>query len=155
MDICRFRPSGEACVRGELEREWVLLIREPTRNREESLGARVLALLRRSRHDQRVNEPLPRPKVWRHPRLISEHAFDKLRSLDCTLAEFGIALGTAEIIEEDDAGPEQAKELLLVVDWIRPLHVVVVVDDARREERVVTIYEPAADRWCDEYRRRR
>lgn len=63
-----------------------------------------------------MTEPLPRPKAWRHPRLISEHAFDKLRLLDCTLAEFGIALSTAEIIEEDDAGPEQVKERLLLVD---------------------------------------
>jgi hypothetical protein len=39
-----------------------------------------------------VPEPLPRPKAWRHPKLISEHAFDKLRLLDCTFAEFDIAL---------------------------------------------------------------
>ena len=32
---------------------------------------------------------------------------------------------------------------------------VVVVDDVHREERVVTVYEPASDRWSDDYRRRR
>ena len=84
--------------------------------------------------DQRVDGTLPRTKIWRHPRLISEHAFDKLRLLDCTFAEFDIALGTADIIDERVVGPEEVKELLLLVDWTKALHVVVVVDDARREE---------------------
>ena len=73
-------------------------------------------------------------------RLISEHAFDKLRLLDFTFAEFDIALGTADIIEERIVGPEEVKELLLLVDWTEALHVVVVVDDVRHEERVVTTY---------------
>jgi hypothetical protein len=107
------------------------------------------------RHDQRVDGPLPRTKIWRHPRLISEHAFDKLRLLDCTFAEFDIALRTADIIEERVVGPEEVKELLLLVDWTKALHVVVVVDDVRHEERVVTIYEPDPDRWSQDYRRRR
>lgn len=107
------------------------------------------------RHDQRVDGPLPRTKIWRHPRLISEHAFDKLRLLDCTFAEFDIALGAADVIEERVVGSEETKELLLLVDWTRPLHVVVVVDDGRREERVVTIYEPDPERWSQDYRRRR
>jgi len=102
-----------------------------------------------------VDEALPRPKLWRHGRLISEHAFDKLRLLDCTFAEFDLALGAAEIIEESVVGSEQVKQLLLLVDWTTPLHVVVVVDDARQEERVVTIYEPDPDRWSQDYRRRR
>ncbi len=42
----------------------------------------------------------PRPKHWHRRRLISEHAFDKLRSLDCTFAEFERSLERAEIIEE-------------------------------------------------------
>jgi hypothetical protein len=36
-----------------------------------------------------------------------------------------------------------------------PLHVVVIVDDARAEERIVTIYEPDRNRWSADYRRRR
>ena len=52
-------------------------------------------------------------------------------------------------------GPEEVKELLLLVDWTKALHVVVVVDDVRHEERVVTIYEPDPDRWSQDYRRRR
>ena len=47
------------------------------------------------------------------------------------------------------------KELLLTIDWKRPRHVVVVVDAARREERIVTVYEPDPVRWTDGYRRRR
>ena len=47
-------------------------------------------------------------------------------------------------------------ELLLVVNWERPLHVVVVVvDENGREERIVTVYEPIAGQWSADYRRRR
>ncbi|MFA5885379.1 MAG: hypothetical protein WDA60_16125 [Acidimicrobiia bacterium] len=47
-----------------------------------------------------MTDPVPRPKMWLHSRrLISEHAFDKLRSLDCTFAEFDAALVEAEVIE--------------------------------------------------------
>jgi hypothetical protein len=34
------------------------------------------------------------------------------------------------------------------------LHVVVVIDDLRREERLVTVYEPDAGMWTSDYRRR-
>ena len=44
------------------------------------------------------------------------------------------------------------KELLLIVESTRPLHVVVVVDDIRREERIVTLYEPDKDRWSADFR---
>jgi hypothetical protein len=99
-------------------------------------------------------EPLPRAKVWRSPKVISEHAFDKLRLLDCTLAEFEHAMDGAEIIEETDVA-SRVKELVLSVAWTRPLHTVVVADDGRREERIVTVYEPDAERWSADYRRRR
>jgi hypothetical protein len=110
---------------------------------------------RSRRNDRRVDEPLPRPKVWQHPRLLSEHAFDKLRLLDCTFAEFDAALADAEVIEERQLGPAELKELVLVVDWKRPLHVVVIVDDEHEEERVLTVYEPDPDQWSSDYRRRR
>lgn len=58
------------------------------------------------------------------------------------------------MIEEREQ-PGGVVELLLVVDWFRPLHVVVDVDEQRREERVVTVYEPDPDRWSPDYRRRR
>lgn len=74
--------------------------------------------------------------------------------IDCTLADEA-ALDGAEIIEERGLDDGTSKELLLVVDWKQPLHVVVVVDDARREERIVTAYEPLAGQWTADYRRRR
>jgi hypothetical protein len=98
---------------------------------------------------------LPRRKVWRYPRLLSEHAFDKLWLLDGTLAEFEAALVDALVIEETELPDLAVKELLLTIEWKRPLHVVVVVDEVRREERVVTVYEPNPGAWSADYRRRR
>ena len=96
-----------------------------------------------------------KPKVWRFERLITEHAFDKLRHIDCGFGEFAAAMESAEVIEEYVLDDDQLKELVLVVEWIRPLHVVVVVDARHQEERIVTVYEPDADRWDSDYRRRR
>ena len=98
---------------------------------------------------------LPRPKHWRFEKVLSEHVFDKLRVIDFTLAEFDVLRADAEVIEEVDLELHGVKELLLVVEWRVPLHVVVVVDSNRHEERLVTVYEPDADRWTDGYRRRR
>ena len=72
--------------------------------------------------------------------------------LDCTNASFDAALAAAEVIEDGQLGPAELKELVLVVDWVRPLHVVVVVDDEHEEERVVTVYEPDPDQWSSDYR---
>jgi hypothetical protein len=96
-----------------------------------------------------------RQKTWRFPRFISEHAFDKLRLIDCTFAEFELALETAEVIEETPAAEGEVKELLLIVDWQRSLHAVVLVDEAREEERVITIYEPDPLLWTKDWHRRR
>lgn len=101
-----------------------------------------------------VSRDLPRRKAWQYPRFVSEHAFDKLRSIDCTFAEFEGALEGGEVIEETDA-PEVPRELVLALGWKRPLHVVVVVDNRRNEERIVTVYEPDPKRWSSDYRRRR
>jgi hypothetical protein len=94
-------------------------------------------------------------KQWRHSKAISEHAFDKLLVIDCTLGEFEAALKDAETIEEHALPDGTTKELLLALGWKRPLHVVVVLYDARREERIVTVYEPTAEQWTPDYRRRR
>ena len=98
---------------------------------------------------------LPRRKVWHYPRVISEHAFDKLRLIDCSFAEFEETLAAAEVIEEVELEPGESKELLLLVEWLRPLHVVVIVDDIGREERIVTVYEPGSNQWTPDYRERR
>jgi hypothetical protein len=47
-----------------------------------------------------------------------------------TFAEFITPLEAAEIIEERSLGDERVKELLLTVEWRRPLDVV--VDDISR-----------------------
>lgn len=93
--------------------------------------------------------------MWRFRRLLSEHAFDKLRSIDCTFAEFAAAIEAGEVVESEqlETGPD--KEVVLVTSWTRPLHVVVVVDAERGEERVVTVYEPDPQQWSSDYRRRR
>jgi hypothetical protein len=97
-----------------------------------------------------------RAKAWRYPRVLTEHVFDKLWQLDLTLGEFRALLDeTAEIIEEANIEEGKVKELVLYVKWSRPLHVVVVVDHAHREERLVTVYEPSADRWSDDFKVRR
>lgn len=59
------------------------------------------------------------------------------------------------MIDEHILGTDEVKEILLTVAWQRPLHVVVVVDDRHREERIVTVYEPDPMRWADRYHRRR
>ena len=96
---------------------------------------------------------MPRPKSWRSRRVMSEHAFDKLRALDCTFSEFELACEGAEVIEEQ-AAEGGNKELLLTLEWSRPLHIVVVDDEEQDEDRIVTVYEPFADRWSPDFRRR-
>jgi hypothetical protein len=49
----------------------------------------------------------------------------------------------------------ETKELVLLLEWVRPLHVVIVVDVARQEERLVTVDEPDPSEWTTDLRRRR
>jgi hypothetical protein len=83
--------------------------------------------------------------------VLTDHVFDKVRSIDMALAEFEVLLDEGEVIEETpiEVG---VKELVLIVEWSRPLHVVVVVDDIREEERIVTVYEPDEDRWSPDFK---
>jgi len=96
-----------------------------------------------------------RRKRQRWPYLLTDHVFDKVRSLDMTLAEFEQLLGSGEFIEQTELQALEVKEVVLVIEWKRPLHVVVIVDDARHEERIVTVYEPDPDRWSPDLKRRR
>jgi hypothetical protein len=86
---------------------------------------------------------------------VVQQGGDKVRMLDMTLAEFEQLINIGEVIEEVALGEAQTKELTLVVEWLRPLHVVIVVDDSASEERIVTVYEPDPDRWSADFRRRR
>ena len=67
------------------------------------------------------------------------------------LAEFEILLDEGEVIEETSV-EKGVKELVLVMEWSRPLHVVLVVDDIREEQRIVTVYEPDEDRWSPDFK---
>ncbi len=99
---------------------------------------------------------LPRPKVWRHRRLLTEHVFDKLWLLDLTLGEFRALLDEpAEVIEETVIAGGGLKEVVLSLHWSKPLHVVVVVDEVHDEERLITVYQPSAEFWSDNFRVRR
>jgi len=63
--------------------------------------------------------------------------------------------GGGEVIEELGDSPEQAREIVLLVEWARPLHLVVAVDSGQQEERLVTVYEPRPAEWDDEFKRRK
>ena len=86
--------------------------------------------------------------------VLTDHVFDKVRSTDMALAEFEALLDDGEVIEQT-AISVGVKELVLIVDWTRPLHTVIVVDDIRREERIVTVYEPDANRWSYDFKVRK
>lgn len=86
--------------------------------------------------------------------VLTDHVFDKVRSIDMTLAEFEILLDEGEVIEVTPI-TVGVKELVLILGWARPLHVVVGVDDIRGEERIVTVYEPDKDRWSSDFKVRR
>ncbi|MEZ5255181.1 MAG: DUF4258 domain-containing protein [Microthrixaceae bacterium] len=97
-----------------------------------------------------------RPKAWTFPIVITEHAYDELIAIDLTYSEFEYLLRTsAEVIEDIEVDHRSTKEVILYLHWIRPLHVVVLVDRHRREERVVTVYEPTTNRWSHDFRRRK
>ena len=98
---------------------------------------------------------MARCKVPRFPVVLTAHVFEKIRSIDMTLGEFGRLLSMGEVIEEHDLGEGLLHEVVLVVDWIRPLHLVFVVDERRAEERIVTVYEPDPTQWAPDKRRRR
>lgn len=71
-----------------------------------------------------------------------------------SIAEFEVLLYGGEVIEQTSI-VVGVKELVLVLEWARPLHVVVVVDDIRAEERIVTVYEPDKDRWSPDFKVRK
>lgn len=71
-----------------------------------------------------------------------------------TLAEFEVLLDGGEVLEETSIAVGM-KELVLILEWTKPLHVVVVVDDIRAEERIVTAYEPDKDRWSPDFKVRK
>jgi len=67
-------------------------------------------------------------KVFRFPIVLTDHIFDKVRAIDLTLAGFEELLDSGEIIEERTLSSEAVKELVLLLEWTWPLHIVVIVD---------------------------
>ncbi|MDA8269134.1 MAG: DUF4258 domain-containing protein [Actinomycetota bacterium] len=98
---------------------------------------------------------MQRPKVVRFPVVLTYHVFEKLRSIDMTLAEFELLLGNGEVIEDSHRTDTQLEELVLISEWSRPLHLAVIVDKVKCEERIVTVYEPGSELWSPDYRTRR
>jgi hypothetical protein len=96
-----------------------------------------------------------RRKSFAYPVVLTDHVFDKVRAIDLTLVEFEALLDGGEIIEERSFSAEELKEVVLLLEWVRPLHLVVVVDHRQREERILTLYEPDPERWTPDYRSRR
>lgn len=86
---------------------------------------------------------------------VTLHAFDKLRMIDLSLAEFERLLPSGELVEERRLGTGHSKNVLLITAWTRPLHVVMIVDEFRADQRVVTVYEPDPLRWSRDLRERR
>lgn len=74
------------------------------------------------------------PYVKRCRYKYRRHVFDKLRSVDLVLAEFQQLLGRGEVIAEAEDSPAELREIVLHVEWSRPLHVVIAVDFAPRGE---------------------
>lgn len=105
--------------------------------------------------DEPRYQPVSRPYVKRFDYFYSLHVFQKLRLIDLSLAEFEQLLGGGEVIEELRDSPEQTREIVLLVEWARPLHLVVAVDSGQQEERLVTVYEPRPAEWDDEFKRRK
>lgn len=99
--------------------------------------------------------PTSRPYANRFRYKYRRHVFDKLRSVDLVLAEFQQLPGRGEVIAEAEDSPAELREIVLLVEWSRALHVVIVVDTARQEERLVTVYEPDPALWTADHRRRR
>ncbi len=99
--------------------------------------------------------PVSRPYTKRFGYKYRRHVFDKLRALDLVLAEFQELLGQGEVIADAEESPTEVREIVLVVEWLRPLHVVIAVDSGREEERLVTVYGPDPSIWTGDFRRRR
>lgn len=98
---------------------------------------------------------ISRPYIKQFRYKYRRHVFDKLRALDLVLAEFQQVLGQGEVIAEAADRPSERREIVLLVEWLRPLHVVIVIDSDHEEERLVTVYEPDPALWTADYRRRR
>jgi hypothetical protein len=84
--------------------------------------------------------------------LFSEHARDRMLAGGVNVADVEAALASGETIEEYEDGTR----LVLGRAHLRPLHLVVRVDDRPAGTIfVITVYEPDPARWDPTFRERR
>jgi YgiT-type zinc finger domain-containing protein len=67
---------------------------------------------------------------YRH--IVRDHVYDKCWRLDITWAEVERLIDAADVIETHDLGDEGVKEIRILLDWKRPLHLVYVVNHERQ-----------------------
>lgn len=84
------------------------------------------------------------------------HAIERMFQRGVTVEDVRQVLATGETIQNypDDNTPYPSR-LVLGRLGSRPLHVVFAENKAMREIIVVTVYEPDADHWYSDFRRRR
>ena len=83
------------------------------------------------------------------------HVYDKCVEIDITWSEVEAMLDGGPVIEEQVFQDLMVKEIRLLIDWARPLHVVYIVHHDRRLVVYRTIYVPTLDEWEPGYRERR
>ena len=91
--------------------------------------------------------------AFRH--LVREHVYDKCWLLDITWAEVERLLDGGEVVEQHLLGDGDVKEIRLLLEWVRPLHVVYVVSERLRLVVYRTLYEPDTEHWHPGFRERR
>ena len=83
------------------------------------------------------------------------HVFDKCFEIDITWAEFEALVDAGEVIEEHLLSDLAVKQIRLLAEWTRPLHVVYFVHHDRMLVVFRTLYEPTLNDWFPGYRSRR
>ena len=83
------------------------------------------------------------------------HVYDKCVEVDISWSEVEALLDAGQVIEEHAFNDLMVKEIRLLIDWIRPLHVVYIVHHDRKLVVYRTIYVPTLDEWEPGFRERR
>ncbi|MDT0203023.1 hypothetical protein [Nocardioides sp. AE5] len=87
--------------------------------------------------------------------LARVHVYEKCAAIDVTWTEIEGMLATGEVIEEHVFNDLMVKEIRLLLDWSRPLHLVYIVHHDRRLVVYRTIYVPTLEEWRPGFRERR
>jgi len=84
--------------------------------------------------------------------IFRRHALERMAERDITRADVESVVENGEVIREyADDTPHPSR---LILGWRdeRPLHVVAADDDEANETYIITVYEPDADVWNDDFR---